>query len=366
MKQGRGFTLIEIAVVLFLIALLMAAGVRYLNSQLTSAAYSATNTKLATIKDALTTYLGKNKRLPCPDDPANDGALGGGESRDPTNPVCYHYFGVVPYAELGLTKDVALDGWGNYFSYAVSPKWTLTVGTPDTNKITTDPTKGFTTGLTGALTVSTRNPDNAAPTVIADAAALPTSTGAAAVVLSYGKNGAGGWTSKGTQNAAPAGADEQVNALAAQTSFMKREYTESDNGFGAFDDLLLMIKPDDLVTPLTKDGTFASGSGALNQAFAALNNAILGATLASAPAPSATYTLPSTLTGLGVSTVDPYGCGAITYVPYSGPPANITSTTPVSGTVVYTLSSCVAGGSTYSMTVDELRGMLLKNGMMTP
>ena len=122
MKRQAGFTLVEMAVVVFLIGILATLGITALNTQLTNAAISATQSREYTLKDALMNYLRLNKRLPCPatDNTGNEARAGG----TPSN--CTAKFGILPYATLGLPESAGLDGWNNFFSYAVSPPWTLT------------------------------------------------------------------------------------------------------------------------------------------------------------------------------------------------------------------------------------------------
>lgn len=61
----RGFTLIELSVVVVIVAMFLTLGLAALSSQLTSASYAETKKRQTLIKDALTAYLGANKRFPC-------------------------------------------------------------------------------------------------------------------------------------------------------------------------------------------------------------------------------------------------------------------------------------------------------------
>ena len=113
MKPSRGFTLVEMAVVVVIIAALLTLGLGALNAQLSSASYTTTKQRQAAIKDALIAYLGSNKRLPCPYAPTAGTAITG------LAPVACPPFGIVPFATLGIAREVAQDGWGNFFSYEV-------------------------------------------------------------------------------------------------------------------------------------------------------------------------------------------------------------------------------------------------------
>jgi prepilin-type N-terminal cleavage/methylation domain-containing protein len=128
MKRQAGFTLVELAVVVFIIGLIASMSFATIKAQIINASIRTTQGNQNTIKDALVAYLGKNRRLPCPD--TNFTAPDGIENRGattgtPTTPAdplqaCNAAFGLIPYQTLGLSRSVALDGWDNFFSYQVS------------------------------------------------------------------------------------------------------------------------------------------------------------------------------------------------------------------------------------------------------
>ena len=304
MKRQAGFTLIEMAVVVFLIGLLATMGISALKAQLASAAISATKKKQDTIKDALIAYLGKNRRLPCPatDNSGREGTAG--VRLNQISPNCPTYFGIVPYVDLGLPKSAALDGWENFFSYAVSQQWTATLLT------TTAPTAGgsttnnavnaFNVGNTGALTINDRIPTSPYTTT-------PTSTNTVIVVISHGKNGSGAYTVKGTWNAsATAGTDESANDPTPaswsdpHTTFFQREYTEVNVPiYGAFDDVVTLLTPNDLLTPLIKDGSIKSPYAQWADQIYGIKNAQIGDMISTCKAPN----IPTTAT----YAIDPWG-----------------------------------------------------------
>ena len=261
-NREAGFTLVELAVVIVIIGLLATMGLSALNVQQANAAVSATKKNQETIKDALIGYLGKNKRLPCP---ATD-ELGGSDiaarNSGTSPPNCKTNWGIVPYAELGLPRSVALDGWDNFYSYAVSPQWTASLNTSGINvgNTTNNPANAFNSGNIGTIQVKIRVPANQNP---------PTNVGTAVVALiSYGINGFGAYTIKGTQHSAPPpNTDEASNSLVPSSlplaslnlaSLFQREFTDKDAGYGAFDDVVLWLSPNDLLTPLIKDGSMKS------------------------------------------------------------------------------------------------------------
>ena len=73
--RAAGFTLVEMAVVVTLMAIVLTMGLRLLSATRDSAAWSETKVKQERIKGALLAYLRTNGRLPCPNSVAPwDGA----------------------------------------------------------------------------------------------------------------------------------------------------------------------------------------------------------------------------------------------------------------------------------------------------
>jgi prepilin-type N-terminal cleavage/methylation domain-containing protein len=280
-----GFSLVELAVVIFIIGLIASMSFGAFKAQMVNASIRATKTNQNTIKDALTAYLGKNRRLPCPA-VDNLGGLDTGVTVRTTAspPNCITNFGIIPYAELGLSKNVALDGWDNFFTYAVSPQWTATFTLYPTPTYTScpqaianliynglnktcDASQTFNPGNTGIITVNTRLPNGTLATP-------PMTTSAVALLISYGANGNGAYTTKGTQNSPPLGSDEIENAIlpnflpftvtvpfptAPVLGFFQREYTDNVSlTGGGFDDVITILNSNDLIAPLVKDGVLQS------------------------------------------------------------------------------------------------------------
>lgn len=324
MKQQSGFTLVELAVVVFLVGLMASVGLAALNAQIASASISATKKKQEIIKDALIAYLGANKRLPCPASVNSDGQ----ESRITANTPadCTHtgsvttgYFGILPYATLGLSKSTALDGQENLFSYAVSKQWTLTYSTVAPvagGTSTSTASDAFNVGILGALIINDRSPTS-------PYTATAISSNAAAFIVSHGKNGLGALTNKGTQNVQPAsGTDELANVPVfttwlAPAAFYQRGYTDVDvPTFGAFDDVALVLNPRDLTIPLIKDGALKSAEAQWAEQVFNIKNAIIGYMFSPSNtgscAPPDLTTFATLLTNNNIPYVDPWG-GSITY-----------------------------------------------------
>ncbi|MGH8655779.1 MAG: type II secretion system protein [Gammaproteobacteria bacterium] len=339
-KQALGFTLLELAIVILLISIFMGLGVSALDVQQTNRAFSETKEKQEKIKDALVTYVANFRRLPCPDTTAltapgtpPDGVEDRVTPGDPTT-ICVDPpgaaisgFGVIPYAELGLSRDDALDGSDNFFTYEVSRgvpnEWALST--------TFGPANGFFSGNGGGITLNGRN---AAGGVFAlnPPPGAGSALGIAAIIVSHGRNGLGAYTTKGTSNASPvAGTDEAQNAD-GDAVFFQRDFTDvaPPGGSGAFDDLVLALTPRDLLTPAIKDGALQSPSGQVFEQMRTIKDTVVGWIPANSPPANCAPPVPNPLpTGvpavLGLPptvTVDPW-TQPINYVQASGGPINL-------------------------------------------
>lgn len=359
-KRHDGFSLVEMAVVILIAGIMMGAGLSLLSVKQEAAKWGVTQKNQETVKQALINYLGKNKRLPCPSTVALLGVAG--------NPPCASYSGIVPYATLGLDRTAALDGWENFITYAAAK-----------NPITTPPPSPYTTAWMYSYHATDNTPPNTTTdylafrvststggitvtdgtTTIADPGAA---TGAAVVLISYGKNGFGAVNIKGgTNNSASAGADEAINvaldSTGAAITVVKRGTTDSTAGGGAFDDIVMMLSANDLVDSLIANGMLQSNpQAALNQA----NNFVIGLIVASrdttgwcAIDPSYKFDVPSTSGGdspVFPSTVKAEG---VVYARIMGSSSIRYCTS--SGNA-YTLTA--GDGTQKIVTVDELKGII--------
>lgn len=151
-KSGcGGFTLIEMAIALA-VAGIFAGGVMFLlGAAQRQERDDLTQANMRRVVRALATYADSAGRLPCPADPGRNDALFGWEwgvqsaalsgprplpdpdaspaTRDtcawwggPTVPATEsRNYGIVPFLTLGLDPESIKDGWGRYFTYAVTP-----------------------------------------------------------------------------------------------------------------------------------------------------------------------------------------------------------------------------------------------------
>lgn len=244
----RGFTLIELAIVLFVVALLLGGMLLPLAAQQDIRNYGDTQKILAESRDALLGFAVANDRLPCPAANAATGIespVGGGVC---TNP----YDGFLPAATLGLSpvdaQGYRLDGWGgdqvNRVRYAVSTAngnafttqngmKTATMTTLVTPPLTDLVICGTGTGLSGE---GTATPACAANTTLAE--------DAVAVVYSLGKSAGTGGSS----------ADENHNPNPQSTLVTPdRAFVNAPQG-AAFDDQLLWLSKSTLFNRMVAAG----------------------------------------------------------------------------------------------------------------
>lgn len=120
----RGFTLVEIALVLLVVSILLGYSVALFPHQQELRQYRAAETEMETIIEGLIAFAQRNGRLPCPDTAV--AALDGLEDTlgAPSND-CSAFFGFLPGRTLGLEgnylpNNVLSDPWGRGYGYAVS------------------------------------------------------------------------------------------------------------------------------------------------------------------------------------------------------------------------------------------------------
>ncbi len=156
----RGFTLIEIAIVLVVIGLIVSGGLLAVSPVLKSAKINETKQKMATVEAALLGYVIANGCLPCP---ALRGATATGVSNT-NNAVADDYAtpcgsggsctaggnGLVPWTTLGIAENEATDGWNRRMTFAVDP--TLTDSATDVQRSSTGTFPTFTSGINMANT----------------------------------------------------------------------------------------------------------------------------------------------------------------------------------------------------------------------
>ena len=123
--RARGFTIVEVAVALFLLALLFGTVFIPLKSRVENRKTDDTERLLRDAREALLGYAATRGYFPCPADAASGGREAAGS--DHVTGHCPAQHGFLPAAELGFHasdgQGYAVDGWGtstNRMRYAVS------------------------------------------------------------------------------------------------------------------------------------------------------------------------------------------------------------------------------------------------------
>jgi len=237
-KRNLGFTLVELAIVLIIMALLSGGLMMTVGTQMENAAHSETQRRLSEARDALLGFTAANGRLPCPalgNATGIESPLGGGVCND-------NWDGFLPAVTLGINPTdeagYALDGWGNPIRYATTKAVSSQVTTANQIKIAWN--AGST--LAGDLLVCNTS---LGVTGIGGGASCASgselSNNAVAVIYSRGKNG----------SAAPMSADEVANGNADRVFV---SHTQNSTGPNEFDDLVTWISPNILYNRLIAAG----------------------------------------------------------------------------------------------------------------
>ncbi|MGZ8228238.1 MAG: type II secretion system protein [Burkholderiales bacterium] len=125
-EAHAGFTIIELAIALFLMALLFGSIAVPLQTQVAMKKVERTDRLLDQARAALLGYAASNGYFPCPANETSLGQEAPGSNHE--TGWCPTYFGFLPAAALGLNatdaQGYAIDAWagpGNRIRYAVAP-----------------------------------------------------------------------------------------------------------------------------------------------------------------------------------------------------------------------------------------------------
>ena len=264
--RNRGFTLVELSVVLVILALLAGSFLALSTSMMNVQRGEITKSKLKAIDAALVSFVAINRRLPCP----ADGTLSTGAEIFGTqdNPCVNQAKGVVPWSVLGLSASDIEDGWGTRITYRLDAYLARTgamdmspcdpAGAAAIAKFDGRNPPRASCGLPGTCTslmldqcvtpiqfldtnkgVQIR--DGVGGNILMNPAETPP-TGAAYVLISHGENRSGGYSDSGTLLAASTaveGANETQNR--AETSLTY--YVDAPQNFSTdatrFDDYVM-------------------------------------------------------------------------------------------------------------------------------
>jgi prepilin-type N-terminal cleavage/methylation domain-containing protein len=235
-NRHNGFSLIEMAVVLFIVALLLGGLLPTVSSQMEQQRRNETKKLMDEIRDSLLGYVMVNGRLPSPacgtiptiPGTANNAGI---ELIAASAALCtssINDIAVLPWATLGVKET---DAWGNRFSYRVTPAFTGSVAA----------------GTSAAFTLSS----NGDMTIKESVAGNTISSMTPVIFWSHGVNACGAYTSSGTRidddtaTAAPtycADADQQENTNNTNTTYISKSTTST------FDDMVVWLSSNAIIS----------------------------------------------------------------------------------------------------------------------
>lgn len=274
----RAFTLVELAIVLVIVALLVGGMLITLDAQIAQQKSKDTQQILSEARDALIGFAAANGRLPCPASAASNGVesfcknstgVCGGIIVPPLAPRPDHgrcsnpYNGMLPSVTLGLSGIDAdgylLDGWGvssNWVRYAVYSSLNTASGAINSVDHPFTATNGIKTATISSISsrtpllsvcntasgITRTNPAIAETAQCTAATALTNS--AVAVIFSQGKNAPTGGV----------GADEAAN-IDNDPAFVSHPPSGAGVTGGEFDDLVIWLSPGILFNRMIAGGS---------------------------------------------------------------------------------------------------------------
>ena len=269
--RQRGFTLIELSIVVAIAAVVLGVVLSLVNTQIENARAANMRSRMETIKSALVMFVARNSRLPCPAIESLAPTHNDYGVETPTPGTCTGATvagtavrGMLPFRTLGLPEEDGYDVHASRFTYVVT--------TAATNL-----TPSLIAGATGTMTLHggeppalglapTGNQINACNTTAGDNGC---NSNAIAIVLSHGPNAMGAFQQSGQQTNLPSSALELENTNSDEM-FVLARYSENDP---VFDDTMLVLTPDMLLASLIRDGAIRSARAVTNDQLQALSDA---------------------------------------------------------------------------------------------
>lgn len=291
-RFSGGFSLIEMAVVLTITALLVAGGLALVSGRQSIQERSTTNGNLDAITEALRAFIARNYRLPCPAIATlKPGDAGYGEEAASPGTCTGTVFipaasstnaeGIVPFKSLGLARELALDGYGRFYTYHVVQAATAL-------------TKDTVSSMRGNITLHSALPvgagfyaaGNLAGNQLNACSAVSSDTNTCNLygvlaLVSHGSDGKGAYDTGGNRPLVPTIGDEPISfanagALDGDVSFVSPATPPS-----YYDDLVRVLSPEELLFPLIQKGTMQSARAVTLNRLDTLKKAILSYTAVS-------------------------------------------------------------------------------------
>lgn len=233
----KAFTLIELSIVILIISVLISGGLQFSMNAINNAKIKITKDRMGEIYKALGSFLLVNKMLPCPasiTDLKSSSTYGNAGSCSTTNDSGVYVstntsalnlnYGMVPIKALGLSSEMAEDGFGNKFAYVVDRRFAVE--------------SGYSSNAYGSINIK-ENQGGGDQTVIPVTGAT-FSDGGIFVIISYGQNQLGAFPANSSiKNSCSSDTKEQDNDLSDTTSpnFDNNFFSIAKNS-DSFDDIV--------------------------------------------------------------------------------------------------------------------------------
>lgn len=265
-NRARGFSLIELAVVMLILGALFAGILIPFSTQIEQRRVADTQKTLLEIREALIGFAAAKGRLPCPASATSNGREEFAAGGDEINGNCANFFdGFAPGVTLGVGPSdgngYVLDAWNNRIRYAVSNDNRAPTGTPPPPSVNFDFTgMGAFPSSSGEMrnvTMANLSPNlrvcSTATGILANSCGTAPSLvdNAVAVIYSTGAN---------TARPDPGGTriDENVNpnpnAGGSNVTFVSHERAGETAPNGEFDDIVIWLSPNILYTRMIAAG----------------------------------------------------------------------------------------------------------------
>lgn len=226
--RNKGFSLLEMAIVLTIVGLLMSGLIPSISGQIEQQHRSETRKQLDDIRQALYGFAISNGRLPCPADgtiPSVAG-LANGAGQEKISCAASANGGVLPWVTLGVSET---DAWGRRFTYRVTPDFADAISTTTYAGCAPNQTPSqasFALCSKGNLSIGLT------------AGAANVATDIPALIVSHGTDGLGAFTSSGQQiQPVPIANTEQGDNTDNDNNFVSHDLTSN------FDDLVVWLSP---------------------------------------------------------------------------------------------------------------------------
>ncbi|MFT7087037.1 MAG: prepilin-type N-terminal cleavage/methylation domain-containing protein [Rickettsiales bacterium] len=229
-KYKKAFSLVELSIVILIVSILLAGALGVSKTSINNSKTKITKERMAIVYDAIATFVAQNKRLPCPGTLTSvkgsviyGKELEGDKHNAPQSACVGSYisldhcnipfaYGMIPTQTLGLDPEMAEDGFGTKFSYAVDSRYTIkNTGESDNSTIC-----GGSVSIGFELSKSAVSEDSLNEDLFsfaaqdASGASLSPKSNSIFILMSHGANKFGGFNASGSsQNNIPDNATDE-------------------------------------------------------------------------------------------------------------------------------------------------------------